>query len=103
MQEFHGLLGVKKPAVKKKIFAAFFCAAFFSFTEGKTAYFSMRDDSVMRLYRKVNTRNVNSDKRGMRMIFKIDLLDALSIQLDCAYLSDLHHLNDWQRTRLIRA
>lgn len=37
------------------------------------------------------------------MIFKIDLLDALSIQLDCAYLSDLHHLNDWQRTRLIRA
>ena len=30
------------------------------------------------------------------MIFKIDLLDALSIQLDCAYLSDLHHLNDWQ-------
>ena len=37
------------------------------------------------------------------MIFKIDLLDALSIQADCTYLSDLHHLNDWQRTRLIRA
>lgn len=37
------------------------------------------------------------------MIFKIDLLDALSIQADCMYLSDLHHLNDWQRTRLIRA
>lgn len=37
------------------------------------------------------------------MIFKIDLLDALSIQADCTYLSDLHHLNDWQRTRLVRA
>lgn len=37
------------------------------------------------------------------MIFKIDLLDALSIQADCTYLSDLHHLNDWQRARLVRA
>lgn len=37
------------------------------------------------------------------MIFKIDLLDALSIQADCTYLSDLRHLNDWQRMRLIRA
>ena len=37
------------------------------------------------------------------MIFKIDLLDELSIQADCKYLSDLHHLKDWQRTRLVRA
>lgn len=37
------------------------------------------------------------------MIFKIDLLDALSMQADCVYLSDLHYLNDLQRTRLIRA
>lgn len=37
------------------------------------------------------------------MIFKIDLLDALSIQADCTYLSDLHHLNDWPRARLVRA
>lgn len=37
------------------------------------------------------------------MIFKIDLLDALSMQADCTYLSDLHHLNAWQRARLIRA
>ena len=37
------------------------------------------------------------------MIFKIDLLDALSMQADCMYLSDLHYLNDWQRTRLVCA
>lgn len=36
------------------------------------------------------------------VIFKIDLLDALSIQADCRYLSDLKYLNNWQRMRLAR-
>ena len=36
------------------------------------------------------------------VIFKIDLLDALSIQADCRYLSDLKYLDEWQRMRLAR-
>lgn len=37
------------------------------------------------------------------MIFKIDLLEALSIQADCTYLSDLKHLDGLRRARLVRA
>lgn len=37
------------------------------------------------------------------MTFEIPLLDALSIQADCAYLSDLHCLSGWQKMRLARA
>lgn len=37
------------------------------------------------------------------MIFKIDLLEALSIQADCTYLSDLKHLAGLRRARLVRA
>ena len=37
------------------------------------------------------------------MIFKTDLLEALSIQADCAYLSDLKHLVGLRRARLVRA
>ena len=37
------------------------------------------------------------------MIFKIDLLEALSIQADCTYLSDLKHLDGLHRARLVRA
>ena len=36
------------------------------------------------------------------MVFKMDLLDALSIRAGCACLSDLHALNEWQRGRLAR-
>lgn len=36
------------------------------------------------------------------MMFKMDLLDALTLQADCDYLSDLKHLNDWQKIRLAR-
>lgn len=37
------------------------------------------------------------------MIFKIDLLEALSIQADYTYLSDLKHLDGLRRARLVRA
>ncbi|WP_417083211.1 hypothetical protein [Evtepia gabavorous] len=48
-------------------------------------------------------RNVNSDRSvKWSMMFKMDLLDALTIQADCDYLSDLKHLNDWQKIRLAR-
>lgn len=36
------------------------------------------------------------------MTLEIPLLDALSIQADCMYLSDLHYLDKWQRMRLVR-
>lgn len=36
------------------------------------------------------------------MIFKMDLLDVLTIRADCDYLSDLKHLNCWQKMRLAR-
>lgn len=36
------------------------------------------------------------------MVFKIDLLDALSMRAGCTCLSDLHALNEWQRVRLAR-
>lgn len=36
------------------------------------------------------------------MMIKQTLLDALSGQAGCTYLSDLHSLNDWQRLRLAR-
>lgn len=37
------------------------------------------------------------------MTFEIPLLDALSIQADCDYLSDLRCLSGWQKMRLARA
>lgn len=37
------------------------------------------------------------------MTFELSLLDALSMQADCLYLSDLKHLDGWQRSRLARA
>ncbi len=36
------------------------------------------------------------------MTFEIPLVDALSIQADCMYLSDLRYLDKWQRVRLAR-
>ena len=33
------------------------------------------------------------------MTFEIPLVDALSIQADCMYLSDLRYLDKWQRVR----
>lgn len=36
------------------------------------------------------------------MILKMDLLDVLTIQANCDDLSDLKHLNCWQRMRLAR-
>lgn len=36
------------------------------------------------------------------MMFEMPLLDALSIQADCTYPSDLRYLNGWQQMRLAR-
>lgn len=36
------------------------------------------------------------------MVFKMSLLDMLSIQARCPCLSDLKYLDDWQRVRLAR-
>lgn len=36
------------------------------------------------------------------MTLEIPLLDALSIQAGCMYLSDLNYLDKWQRMRLAR-
>lgn len=36
------------------------------------------------------------------MIYQTGLLDALSIQAGCTYLSDLRYLHGWERVRLAR-
>lgn len=83
--------------------AAWFDAPFFAFFPGERRFFSALMFHQRKKKRCGANRNVDSDKREGGHDFKIDLLDALSIQADCTYLSDLHHLNDWQRARLVRA
>lgn len=84
--------------------AAWFGVPFSTLFHQKRGFFSALTFQQKQEKGESTNRNVDSVTSGrVGMIFKIDLLDELSIQLDCAYLSDLHHLNDWQRTRLIRA
>ncbi len=43
----------------------------------------------------------SNNREGVtHMIFKTELLDALSMLAGCTYLSDLHALSVWQRARL---
>lgn len=45
--------------------------------------------------------NPDSAEQGvMKANIQADLLEVLSMQAGCMYLSDLHDLSDWQRERL---